>query len=162
MRRLQLVDAEEVQKAGEIPGGLKIAFATQDMRRVDAHFGSARAIMIYEVGPDDHRLIEALEFDDVSDQTGSGGDRNDVEKEDRIETKVQAIKGCAMLFVVAIGGGAAARVVGCNIYPVKVREPEAISDTIARIQTMLRGSPPPWLRKLMLRGGNTDLDFVDD
>ncbi len=158
MRRLQLVDADEAKPVAEIPGGLKIAFATQDMRHVDAHFGSARAIMIYEVGPNDHRLVEALEFDSVSDQAGG----HDQESEDRIETKVSAIKGCAMLFVVAIGGGAAARVVNSNIYPVKVRAPEPISETIVRIQAMLRGSPPPWLRKLMTRGTKTDLDFVDD
>jgi nitrogen fixation protein NifX len=157
MRRLQLIDVEEADPATEIPGGLKIAFATQDMRRVDAHFGSARVIMIYEVGPGGHRFIEAVEFEDVCSEDGDHG-----ESEDRIGAKVEALNGCAMLFVLAIGGGAAARVVNSRVYPVKVPVPESIADVILRIQTMLRGSPPPWLRKLMAAPSSDKLDFIGE
>lgn len=158
MRRLQLIEADEAQSAAAIPGGLKIAFATQDMHHVDAHFGSARSLMIYEVGTDNHRFIEAVQFDAVSDESGEHA----AEGIDRIGAKVAAINGCAMLFVLAIGGIAAARVVNARVYPVKVPAPEAIPDVIARVQTMLRGSPPPWLRKLMNQGRASSLDFLED
>ena len=35
---------------------MKIAFATQDLKRVDAHFGWAKNIAIYEIGPEGHRF----------------------------------------------------------------------------------------------------------
>ena len=31
--------------------GMKIAFATQDLQRVDAHFGWAKNIAVYEISP---------------------------------------------------------------------------------------------------------------
>ncbi|MDO8250612.1 MAG: nitrogen fixation protein NifX, partial [Rhodoferax sp.] len=31
---------------------MKIAFATQDKERVDAHFGWAKSIVVYEVSPE--------------------------------------------------------------------------------------------------------------
>ncbi len=158
MRRLQLIETGETESAAAIPGGLKIAFATQDMRHVDAHFGSARSIAIYEVGADDYRFIEAVQFDAVSGENGRHPDEGD----DRVGAKIAAIKGCAMLFSLAIGGAAAARVVNNRIYPLKLPAPEAITDVIRRVQTMLRGSPPPWLRKLMNRDRSLSLDFLED
>jgi nitrogen fixation protein NifX len=157
MRRLQLIDTDAAEEPAEIPGGLKIAFATQDRRRVDAHFGSAKSLMIYEVGADACRFLEAVQFDAVSDETGDHDDGDD-----RLSAKVAAVNGCAMLFVLAIGGVAAARVVNNRVHPVKVTAPEAISDVIERVQTMLRGSPPPWMRKLMNQGRQRDYDFLDD
>ena len=42
---------------------MKIAFATQDLKRVDAHFGWAKNIAIYEIGPQGHRFLEAVQFE---------------------------------------------------------------------------------------------------
>ena len=42
---------------------MKVAFATQDLKRVDAHFGWAKNIAIYEIGPESHEFIEAIQFD---------------------------------------------------------------------------------------------------
>lgn len=159
MRRLQLIDpAATTSSGGDVAGGLKIAFATTDMHTVNAHFGSAPVMMIYEIGPDNHRLIEAIAFDEVSGEDGGHGDEN----EDRIEAKVQALSGCVMLFVCAIGGGAAARVVNNRIYPIKLPVPEPLTSVIARVQAMLRGSPPPWLRKLLTPQTDSALDFAED
>jgi len=158
MRRLQLIDRAENKADVGIPNGLRIAFATTDKHRVDAHFGSAPAIMIYEVGTQAYRFLEAIEFDVVSEENGEHGS----ESEDRIGAKVAAISGCAMLFVHAIGGGAAARVVNGRVYPIKVAVPEAITSIIERVQTMLRGTPPPWLRKLMSKKTSSDFDFAED
>lgn len=164
MRRLQLIDpaadnsANDGTSEGAIAGGLKIAFATTDMHRVDAHFGSAPVLMIYEIGLEKHRLLEAIAFDELCDEDGGHADEN----EDRIEAKVQALTGTVMLFVCAIGGGAAARVVNNRIYPIKLPAPESIASVIARVQGMLRGSPPPWLRKLLAPKPENQLDFVED
>jgi nitrogen fixation protein NifX len=144
MRRLQVIETKPEEPA---PKALKIAFATQDLHRVDSHFGSAPAIVIYEVGPSTYRFLEAVQFDAVSNQDGHHVEDDD--GEDRIGAKVAALTGCAMLFSLAIGGVAAARVVNARVYPLKLPAPETISDVIGRVQTMMNGTPPPWMRKLL-------------
>ncbi|OAF06917.1 nitrogen fixation protein NifX [Bradyrhizobium centrolobii] len=131
---------------------MKVAFATQDLKRVDAHFGWARNIAIYDVQPDGHRFVEAIQFD---------GDLKEDGIEDKLTPKIEAIKDCAILYVAAIGGSGAARVVAQKIHPMKVAEPEAIDDLCVKLEGVLKGSPPPWLRKVLAKGGERNLEFED-
>ncbi|MFG1477419.1 nitrogen fixation protein NifX [Xanthobacter sp. V4C-4] len=131
---------------------MKVAFATQDLKRVDAHFGWAKNIAIYEVSPEGHHFIEAIEFD---------GDLKEDGNEDKLSPKIDAIKDCAILYVAAIGGSGAARVVANNIHPMKVSQPEEISDLIDKLSEVLKGNPPPWLRKVLNKGKERTLDFED-
>jgi nitrogen fixation protein NifX len=131
---------------------MKVAFATQDLKRVDAHFGWARNIAIYEIDPEGHQFIEAIQFD---------GDLKEDGNEDKLAPKIDAIKDCAILYVAAIGGSGAARVVASNIHPMKVNQPEAISDLLDKLQEVLRGVPPPWLRKALTKGKERVLDFEE-
>jgi nitrogen fixation protein NifX len=131
---------------------MKVAFATQDLKRVDAHFGWAKNIAIYEVGPEGHEFLEAIPFD---------GDLKEDGNEDKLAPKIEAVKDCAILYVAAIGGSGAARVVANNIHPMKVNQPENISDLLAKLQEVLRGVPPPWLRKAMAKGKERVLDFEE-
>jgi nitrogen fixation protein NifX len=131
-------------------GPMKIAFATQDLKRVDAHFGWAKNIAIYEIGPEGHQFLEAIQFD---------GDLQEDGNEDKLAPKIAAIKDCAILYVAAIGGSGAARVVANNIHPMKVNEPEQISDLLVKLENVLKGTPPPWLRKALSKGKERTLDF---
>lgn len=124
---------------------MKVAFATQDMRTLDAHFAGARNLAIYDVTADGYRFLEAVRFDGASNQDGS----HDENGHDRLEPRIGALDGCTLLFVLAIGGPAAAKVVARRVHPVKLPRPEPISDVLGRIQTMLNGAPPPWLRKAL-------------
>jgi len=132
---------------------MKIAFATQDMKRVDAHFGWAKNIAIYEVSPEGHHFVEAVQFD---------GDLQEDGNEDKLAPKLEAIKDCAILYVAAIGGSGAARVVAKNIHPVKVNQPEEIGGILIKLEEVLKGSPPPWLRKALNKGKERNLDFEDE
>ena len=124
---------------------MKVAFATQDLRTLDAHFAGARNLAIYEVTTDEYRFLEAVRFDAASNQDGS----HDDSAHDRLEPRIGALDGCTLLFVLAIGGPAAAKVVARRIHPVKLPRPEPITDVLDRIRTMLNGVPPPWLRKAL-------------
>ncbi len=132
---------------------MKIAFATQDLKRVDAHFGWAKNIAIYEVTPEGHRFLEAVQFE---------GDLQEDGNEDKLAPKIAAIKDCAILYVAAIGGSGAARVVANNIHPIKVAQPEEIADLLVKLTAVLAGAPPPWLRKALLKGQERTLDFSDE
>ena len=119
---------------------MKVAFCTQDMKRVDAHFGWAKNIAIYDVSSDDSSFVEAIQFD---------GDLEEDGNEDKLAPKLEAIKDCAIVYVAAIGGSGAARVVAHKIHPIKVQEPEVIADILQKLQGVLKGTPPPWLRKVI-------------
>ncbi|MDR3437095.1 nitrogen fixation protein NifX [Telmatospirillum sp.] len=131
---------------------MKVAFATQDLKTVDAHFGWARNIAIYEIGPEGSRFLKSVAF---------SGDLQEDGNEDKLAPKIEAIKDCAILYVAAIGGSGAARVVANNIHPMKVSQPEPITDLLAQLTEVLKGTPPPWLRKAMLKGQERSFDFED-
>lgn len=132
---------------------MKVAFATQDLKRVDAHFGWAKNIAIYEVGPEGSSFVEAIQFD---------GDLKEDGNEDKLAPKIEAIKDCAILYVAAIGGSGAARVVANNIHPMKVNQPEEIDDLIVKLEGVLKGSPPPWLRKALAKGKERSFEDFED
>jgi nitrogen fixation protein NifX len=161
MLKLRLVDADAEMApppAASRGGHMKVAFATQDLHTLDAHFGGARNLAIYDVSPDGYRFVEAVRFDEVSNQDGMHAE----EGHDRLNARVEALQGCALLFVLAIGGPAAARVVGNKVHPVKLPRPEPIGDILERIRTMLNGTPPPWLRKALKSASPADPDFLDE
>lgn len=132
---------------------MKVAFATQDLKRVDAHFGWAKNIAIYELTPEGYTFLEAVQFD---------GDLKEDGDEDKLAPKLEVIKDCALLYVAAIGGSAAARVVANKIHPIKVTGPDPIDETLEKLKDVLNGTPPPWLRKALTKDQEKDLDFDEE
>jgi nitrogen fixation protein NifX len=104
------------------------------------------------------RFVEAIGFSDVSNESGT----HRTDGDDRIGPKVDALTGCHLLFVLAIGGPAAARVVNAHVHPVKLPKEETIEAIISRVQTMMSGNPPPWLRKVMGAQAERSMDFLDE
>ncbi|CAL8970183.1 hypothetical protein RHODGE_RHODGE_00728 [Rhodoplanes serenus] len=165
VRRLRLIDTDEPTPTAS--PAVRVAIATGDRRTLDAHFGSARCFVVYDVTAQGWTAVETVTFDLVSDQQG----RHAAEGDDRIGPKIDALGGCHLLFCVAIGGPSAARVVAAKIHPVKL-PPQPIEAVLERTRAMLAGAPPPWLRKVLAGagiGGATNAggpagkpSFVDD
>ena len=132
---------------------MKVAFATQDQQRIDAHFGWARHLAVYEVTPTGYSFVQDFGFGDDLAEDGN---------EDKLAPKLAAIADCAIVYVAAIGGSAAARVVASKIHPVKVNQPEPILDILDKLQHVLGGTPPPWLRKALMKGEERSFDFEQD
>jgi nitrogen fixation protein NifX len=132
---------------------MKVAFATQDLERVDAHFGWAKNIAIYELTAEGYTFIESIAFT---------GDLQEDGNEDKLQPKLEAVKDCAILYVAAIGGSGAARVVAQGIHPMKVPQPENIIDLLEKLKVVLQGAPPPWLRKVMTKGKERSFDFEEE
>ena len=132
---------------------MKIAFATQDQQRVDAHFGWAKHLAVYDVTPDGYRFVQDFGFGEDLAEDGN---------EDKLAPKLEAIKDCAIVYVAAIGGSAAARVVAAKIHPIKVAQPEPIADLLLKMQDVLKGTPPPWLRKVLEKDQGKASSFEDD
>ena len=132
---------------------MKIAFATQDKQRVDAHFGWAKHIAVYDVTAQGYTYVDTFDF---------GGELEEDGNEDKLAPKLEVIRDCVIVYVAAIGGSAAARVVAAKIHPIKVPQPEPILDILEKLQEVLQGTPPPWLRKALRKGQDRAIDFEDE
>jgi nitrogen fixation protein NifX len=120
---------------------MKIAFTTKTGELIDLHFGQAQSFHVWEVGPDDAHFLETVE---VAGQS--------LDEEDRIEARTGLIADCAIVYTMQIGGPAAAKLIARRIHPMKTNVEVGVKESIERIQEVLRGNPPPWLRKAMNKG----------
>lgn len=116
---------------------MKVAFTSTDGERIDQHFGKAGCFYVWEIGPDEAQLVGK-----VSAITSAE------DEEDRIAARATALADCAIVYTTQIGGPAAAKLVSRRIHPMKTAE-VPIAEVVARLQEVLRGNPPPWLRKAM-------------
>jgi nitrogen fixation protein NifX len=121
---------------------MKVAFASEDGVHIDAHFGRSKRMFFYEVDPEGYRFASELAF-----LEGQGGP----ESEDKLNGKIEALDGCAIVYMAQIGPSAAARLVGKRIHPVKAKETDEILDVLKRLVAMLGTNPPPWIRKILVR-----------
>ena len=162
VRRLQIVNTEDEapNRSAPAPGVVRVAIATRDMKGLNAHFGSAPKFAVYDVTKEGWDFVEAVGFGDTSDESGS----HRTDGEDKIGPKVEALDGCHLLFCLAIGGPAAAKVVSARIHPIKTSKPAPIPEVLERTRDMLAGAPPPWLRKVLTSAGvgPAKPDFEED
>ena len=119
---------------------LQIAFATTDGITVNGHFGSCEQFYIYSLDADQVQQIDVRQA-----ESGRGIDKNAI--------RAELIKDCHLLFCASIGGPAAARVIRCDIHPMKCKPVNNTFPTITEQLDLLQqriksGSLPPWLAKL--------------
>jgi nitrogen fixation protein NifX len=158
IRKLRIIETDEAAPA-EPTAAVRVAIATQDRRSLNAHFGSARCFTVYDVTAEGWTHVETITCDTVSDEQG----KHAADGEDRIGPKVDALKGCHLLFCVAIGGPSAAKVVAAKIHPIKMPQ-QPVESVLERTRAMLDSAPPPWLRKVLASTGAAPEkpSFVDD
>ena len=125
---------------------MKVAFASTDKIHVNEHFGRAEEFYIWDVGPDN------AEFNGIVQVKTEGDD-----EADRIEARCSGLAECAVVYVAEIGGPAAARLVAKKIHPIKSKDQAPIKETVEKLQEVLRNSPPPWLRKALLKDKSAEI-----
>jgi nitrogen fixation protein NifX len=128
---------------------MKIAFTTSTGETIDQHFGQCHSFHIWEVGPEQAAFLETVSVGE------HGGD-----EEDRIAARAKVLSDCAIVYTMQIGGPAAAKLVALKIHPMKTGSEVSLKETVERFQEVLRGNPPPWLRKAMNKGNVTS--FLDE
>lgn len=127
----------EDYSAGDMPGSIRVGFATTDGELLDQHFGGCLRFFVYQVSPAEVRLVD---FRSVADS---------VDAEDPTAYRAELLQDCHVLYVQSIGGPAAAKVIQRGIYPLKNEERPAISELLAQLQEKMANNPPPWLAKVM-------------
>lgn len=122
---------------------MKVAFTSTTGEMIDQHFGMAESFFIWEVGPEESHYVETV-------QVGKSED----DEEDKIASRVAALTDCAIVYTMQIGGPAAAKVVSRKIHPMKTGRETSVGEIVEKLQEVLRGNPPPWLRKAMNKGNS--------
>jgi len=124
---------------GDMPGSVRIACASNDAFNVDGHFGSCSQFMIYQVSAEEVRLI------DIRDTSIPEG----LEVDDKNVFRAELIQDCQVLYIASVGGPAAAKIVKMGIHPIKLSTIDPIAEVVDQLKSVIAGSPPPWLAKVM-------------
>ncbi|WP_127477630.1 dinitrogenase iron-molybdenum cofactor biosynthesis protein [Sulfurivermis fontis] len=122
---------------GDMPGSIRVALASNSGENLDGHYGSCLRFLVYQVTPDEARLVDVRR----ANTDGVGVDKN--------ASRAEQLRDCQLLCVVSIGGPAAAKVVKAGVHPIKYPHGGVAREIIADLQQVLAGSPPPWLARIM-------------
>jgi len=117
---------------------MKVAFTSSSGEIIDQHFGQCQNFHIWEIGPDEASQVATI-----------SGISTEGDEEDRITARGNALADCAIVYTMQIGGPAAAKLVARKIHPMKTNEEVPVAEIVGKLQTVLQGNPPPWLKKAM-------------
>ena len=127
----------EAYADGDMPRSIRVAVASDGAEELNAHFGSCRRFLVYQINAEECRL--------VSLRSAAGAD----EAEDSSTFRADLILDCHVLFVQSIGGPAAAKVINAGIYPLKYAEAKPAREYLDELRKKMASLPPPWLAKAM-------------
>ena len=113
---------------------VKVAFFTNDLKNIDAHFGSAPQFAVYDVDADGFGLVEVV---------STGEERTD----ERVEMLLDS--GVDIVYCTEIGPAAAAKVVNSKIFPIKYKDVVSIETELNKLSSMMATNPPPFIKKIL-------------
>ncbi len=128
---------------------MKVAFATIDGNNVDEHFGRAGMFAIYEITEGGHHFVEMRKFAEGMDKAVVDTKEMGSLHDSAVQSKVDRLADCKLIYLTEIGGPSAARLVKKGIMPMKVKEPIPIERALDQLGEMIKKSPPPWIKKAM-------------
>jgi nitrogen fixation protein NifX len=129
---------------------MKVAFATTDGINIDEHFGRAGSFAIYGLSRTGYHFSELRKFADGIDQAVVDTREQGALHDETVQSKVDRLADCKIIFMTEIGGPSAARLVKKGIMPMKVKTNVSIEDSIRQLHETIMKSPPPWLMKAVL------------
>jgi nitrogen fixation protein NifX len=130
---------------------MKVAFTSKTGEIIDQHFGMSDTFQVWEIGPDEARFLESV-------PVGKTGD----DEEDRISARADLLAECSIVYTMQIGGPAAAKLVARKIHPMKTNTEVPVAEIVGKLQEVLKGNAPPWLKKAMNKGVATDFTADDE
>ncbi|WP_075185637.1 NifB/NifX family molybdenum-iron cluster-binding protein [Teredinibacter haidensis] len=139
-RKLSVITSNDIKPI------LKIAFATDNNRMVNQHFGSAKTFAIYGVNSEASSLLTIAEFCDIGV----------LDMEDKLVHKLELLDDCVAVYCRACGASAVKQLLERNIQPLKVPEDIAIKQLLKAFRQELNERPSYWLAKAILRQRSAD------
>lgn len=142
--------AIQAYEEGDMPNSIRVACASNNSNQLDGHFGSCARFLIYQVSKDESRLIAIR------------ATQGDKQAEDKNAFRAELINDCHVLYVMSIGGPAAAKVVKIGLHPIKQPQGGNADDVINNLKHVLANAPPPWLAKVMGVKAEDRVRFSED
>lgn len=127
---------------------MKVAVATQDMARINAHLGWASHLMIYEVSEEGYAYVQTASF--------AGGQQNGDHA--KLTSRLEAVKGCNLLFVADVGPDGELGLARAKVIPIRQFAGQPVAVALEALRDGLRGKAPAWLRVLEQRYRRDDMD----
>ena len=120
---------------------MRVAFTTQTGISVDRNFRNTSDFTVWDILPAEAYYVSSVA---IGKAAGSEEDRNTL--------RAEALAGCTLLCTREINGPAKAKLAARKIHVLKIRKETPIEEIIVQLQEVLRGTPPPWLRKTLVEG----------
>lgn len=118
---------------------VRVAFATDDFSHVGDHFAKAEGFLVYEIRADGYRLQDRFRHGERSPEAGESS---------RILNLVAQLGEPDLIYAGHIGPQAAATLTRRRIHPLLAPAATPIEELCQKLQAVLQGNPPPWLRRL--------------
>lgn len=116
---------------------MKVAVCTQDCLRVDAHFGWAAHLMLFDVTAEGSRFLRLVRCHGPLAADGDAA---------KLAPKLRALRGCRLVLAAAIGDEARAGLRRLDAAAVTSLAGQPVAAAIAAVEDALRRRPPRWLR----------------
>jgi nitrogen fixation protein NifX len=142
----------QICRSDDLSGSIRVAFCSNDGERLDGHFGSCLRFLIYQVAAHEARLIALREA-----PAAAGPLRGEA----NIMQRVNLISDCHLLYVLSIGGPAAARVVNRGVHPLKQDAAGPIRERLDALRQVLADGPPPWLARIIAAPVTGEFESTD-
>lgn len=120
---------------------MHVAFTTSNGALIDGNFRTSKSFTVWDIGPHEAYYVTTVCI--TSDSRS---------EEEQITLRAEALKECALVCAAQVSGPAAAKLVARNIHPLKTGSSVTVEKIIGKLQEVLSGSPPPWLRKAHDKG----------
>ncbi len=145
LRRLRVVESggtTHVNADGD--AGMRVAFASNDRRTINQHFGASEGFTVYRVDADQSVLLETLSFARLA-QDGTN---------DKLKPRVEALRHCQLVYCTAIGNAAIRELHIRGIRALRVKSGTAIQAILQLLQSdLVKAALPgaPRIRSVPLR-----------
>ena len=120
---------------------MRVAFTTATGTNIDQNFKNAYDFTIWDVLPGDAFYVTSV---NICRLAGS--------EDDRIAARADALAGCSLLCTHDINGPSKAKLASRKVRVLKLQRETPVEEVIGRLQDVLRGNPPPWIRKALREG----------
>jgi len=119
------------------PRSVRVAICSNNGEKLDGHFGSCLRFLVYQVSASWSQLIDVRSTIDAD------------LAEDKNAFRTDLIADCQVVYMVSVGGPAAAKIIRNNIYPIKRQKGGSADQIVEQLQAVIKNSPPPWLAKFI-------------
>ena len=130
---------------------LRIAFATNDGKTVNLHFGGADSLLIYDVSPGEADLIGEATFAKAEQIGESGRSGITGTVNDKVIPKLGFVEGCAAVYAASIGASSVRRLMALGIQPIVVDDGHDIVDLLNEVSLALVHGGLGWVERAKLR-----------